>query len=373
MVASLLVPTLVFAAAAWWNRGEVLREGADAVDRTAAVMEEHAAKVFDTANLILAWVADHVSRLDAEAVAAPATSDLLRNMAQSFDQIVSVWVADADGQVRAGSQAWDPAVSIANREFFRAQRERADAGSHVSAAFTGRATTIASFAISRRRTDAAGGFAGTIHVALSPEYFARFYAEAAPPFQPRRGAVPCRWRHPRTAARERRGTHPLRPGKPRVPPHGGGAERGRVTDFSSFDGNRRVYAFRRVAAWPVYVSFGADEASLLDRWYANLRAYGGVAAAAALTLLLVAQLALRGARAAEVAEAALRREATARVAAEVRQAAEARFRAVFESRAVGMAVLDLASGRMLVANDRLLEMIGASRAAFETDDWDARR
>src|SRR4051794_33855357 len=110
MVASLLVPMLVFAAAAWWNRGEVLREGTDAVDRTAAVMEEHAAKVFDTANLILAWVGDHVARLDAEAVAAPATSALLRNMAQPFDQIVSVWVADADGRVRAGSQAWDPAV-----------------------------------------------------------------------------------------------------------------------------------------------------------------------------------------------------------------------------------------------------------------------
>ncbi|TDH61521.1 PAS domain S-box protein [Dankookia rubra] len=373
MAASLLVPMLVFAAAAWWNRGEVLREGTDAVDRTSAVMQEHAAKVFDTANLILAWVADHVGRLDAEAVAAPATSDLLRSMASSFDQIVSVWVADADGQVRAGSQAWDPSVSIADREFFRVQRERADAGSHVSAAFTGRATTIASFAVSRRRSDAAGNFAGTIHVALSPDYFARFYAEAAPPFRHAAalfradGAILVR--------------QPALPGAPdRVAPTspvfrrvGEGQARATFTDVSSLDGRRRVYSYRRVGTWPIYVSFGADADSLLDRWHGNLRVYGAVAAAAALTLLLVTWLALRGARAAEAAEAALRREATARAAAEARQAAEQRFRAVFESRAVGMAVLDLASGKMLVANDRLLEMTGTDRKAFEAGDWDWRR
>src|SRR3712207_6958994 len=44
-----------------------------------------------------------------------------------------------------------------------------------SAAFTGRATVLPSFAISRRRSDAAGRFAGIIHVSLSPGYFERFF------------------------------------------------------------------------------------------------------------------------------------------------------------------------------------------------------
>lgn len=373
MVASLLVPMLVFAAAAWWNRGEVLREGADAVERTAAVMEEHAAKVFDTADLILAWVTEHVNRLDAEAVAAPATSDLLRRMAQSFDQIVSVWVADADGHVRAGSQPWDPAVLIADREFFRIQRERADAGTYVSAAFTGRATTLPSFAVSRRRTDATGNFAGTIHVALSPGYFARFYAEAAPPFRHAAalfradGAILVR--QPALV----QGPGRLALTSPVFRRVGEGKARASFTDVSTLDGQRRVYAYRQVGARPVYVSFGADADALLDRWHGNLRVYGAVAAVAALTLLLIAWLALRGARAAEAAQAALRREATARATAEARQAAEARFRAVFESRAVGMAVFDLPTGRILVANDRLLEMTGSNRAAFEAGQWNWRR
>nr|WP_264185489.1 HWE histidine kinase domain-containing protein [Roseicella aerolata] len=373
LLASLLVPALVFGAAAWWNRGEVLREGADTVQRTTAIMHEHAAKILDTADLVLGRVAEHVDGMDVARLAAPETSTFLRRVRQPYEQFVSIWVADAGGYVLAGSQAWDPAISIADREFFRVHRERPDAGAFVSAAFTGRATTIASFAISRRRSDAAGGFAGTIHVALSPDYFARFYAEAAPPFAHAAGLFRTDGailaRHPALADAHSR----LGPGSPLLRHMAEGTERGVINEPSSLDGQTRLYAFRKVGAWPVYVGFGGDRAALLARWHGNLRAYGIVALAAALTLLLVAGLALRQARVAAAAEAALRREATARAAAEARQAAEARFRGVFESRGIGMAVFDLARCETILVNDCLLEMTGGSRAAFEEGRWDCRR
>ena len=373
LVAALLVPGLVFAAAGWWNRGEVLRDGSDTVGRTAAIMQEHAAKILDTADLVLSRAADHLERLDPAAVAAPGTSEALRAMKQPFEQFVSLWVSDAEGRVLAGSQAWDPAASIRDRDFFVAQRDGTAAGAYVSQAFTGRATTIASFAISRRRAAADGSFAGTIHVALSPEYFRHFYAEAAPPFRHAAGLFRADGailaRQPPLPG----GTDRLAMTSPVFRRVSAGQEQASFTDVSTLDGQQRVFAYRRVGAWPVYVSFGADADALLDRWRDNLRVYGVVAGAAALTLLLVAGLALRGARGAEQVQAALRREATARVAAEARQAAEARFRAVFESRAVGMAVLDVATSRILVANDRLLDMMGTSRAAFEAEGWDWRK
>jgi PAS domain-containing protein len=373
LLASLLVPALVFGAAAWWNRGEVLREGADTVQRTAAIMHEHAAKILDTADLVLDRVAERVDGMDAARLAAPETSAFLRRVRQPYEQFVSIWIADAEGTIRAGSQAWDPVRSIADREFFHVHRERPDAGTFVSAAFTGRATTMASFAVSRRRSDATGGFAGSIHVALSPDYFARFYAEAAPPFAHAAGLFrndgAILARHPVLTDGHGR----LGPGSPLLRHMAAGAERGVIGTPSSLDGQPRLYAFQKVGAWPVYVGFGADRAALLARWHGNLRAYGVVALAAALTLLLVAGLALRQARAAAAAEAALRREATARAAAEARQAAEARFRGVFESRGIGMAVYDLARCETILANDRLLEMTGGSRAAFEEGRWDCRR
>jgi hypothetical protein len=48
LVASLLVPALVFVAAAAWNRLEVLRENDETITRTAAILHEHAHKVFDS-------------------------------------------------------------------------------------------------------------------------------------------------------------------------------------------------------------------------------------------------------------------------------------------------------------------------------------
>ncbi|MFC7692040.1 hypothetical protein ACFQY5_23130 [Paeniroseomonas aquatica] len=181
LAAALLVPALVFGAAAWWNRADVLRGGTDAVERTTSVMHEHVAKVFETADLILDRAEDHLRGLP-RGGPGPGTSEFLSQMKAPLDHIVSIWVSDASGQVLAGSQAWDRSVSIADREFFRVHRDQPDLGTHVSGVFSGRATTVASFAISRRRSDAAGGFAGVIHVSFSPAYFSGFFAEAAPPF-----------------------------------------------------------------------------------------------------------------------------------------------------------------------------------------------
>lgn len=54
-------------------------------------------------------------------------------------------------------------------------------------------------------------------------------------------------------------------------------------------------------------------------------------------------------------------------------ASEARFRGVFESGVVGMCIYDTRSGKTLEVNDRLLEMTGGRREAFEQGVWDWRQ
>ena len=371
LVAAVVVPATVFGAAAWWNRGEVLREGGELVERTASIMHEHVAKVFDTADLVLDRVQDRIEELDDAEIAAPGISAFLAVVKQPLDQIVSVWVADASGHVIAGSQDWNRSTTIADRDFFSVQRDHEAAGTYVSAAFSGRATAIASFAVSRRRRGPDGRFLGTVHVSLSPDYFAHFFREAAP-F--RHAAVLLRNDGAILARDPPQDSQAwLSPTSPLMRAIGRRPEGMLGRDVSSLDGEDRFFSYRRVGRWPVYISFGADAEALLWRWRANLRAYGLVTLAASLTLFGTAWLALRRARAAEAAEAALALEAAARAAAEARQAAEARFRGVFESRAVGMSVFDLATGRTELCNDRLLEMTGGTRAEFEAGTWDWRR
>jgi signal transduction histidine kinase/CheY-like chemotaxis protein len=327
IVAAVLVPALAFVLAAWQKREDVLGEGQETTIRTAAVLHEQALKVFDTIELVLARVTDRVRERTWDEIAAPETSDFLRDLKAPLDQVVSIWVTDANGIVRAGSQGWTPGTSIGDRDFFRAQRER-DAGLFVSSAFSGRVTRTASFAISRRMPTPAGRFEGIVHVAVSPEYFERFFADVAPPVDHVAGLI--------RADGEILARQPERPEQSRLDPESPvrkaiqlAPDGGFFDRAGSIDGKRRFLAHRRVGGYPVYVVFGIDVATLLQRWYFHLWIYAAVAGAASAILLLVSGLALRRAKAEHAALFQLRQEV------EQREAAEAALRQAQKMEAVG--------------------------------------
>jgi signal transduction histidine kinase/CheY-like chemotaxis protein len=316
LVASLLVPAIVFVAASAWNRSEVLRENEETITRTAAILHEHAHKVFDTVELVIGRVEDRTHAMSWDEIATPETSAFLQRIKAPLEQVVSIWITDATGHVRAGSQPWDPAVTIDEREWFQAQRGR-DAGTYVSAQFQGKATRAASFAVSRRRTIPDGHFDGIIHVALSPEYFRRFFHEAVPPGPSAAGLIredgAILARSPSQVTYTRLG-----PDNILMRSIAAQSDGGVLFGVSSTDQRERYYAYRRVGAYPIYVAFGIDADVVMGRWYRNLRLYGAVALLSALTLLLVSWLALRRAQAEQEALIRLRHESEQRLAAEQR-------------------------------------------------------
>ena len=296
IAASLVGPAGLFAAATLHNRSEVLREGEATVARTAAVMDEHARKVFETGELVLGRVDDHIRGLEWSAISRPETSAFLAQLTTPLEQIVSIWVADDQGSVRAGSQRWNPAATIADRDFFQVHRER-DAGAYISTAFRGRATQVASFALSRRRSTADGQFDGTVHIALSPEYFTDYYGAVAPNLAHAAalvrsdGAILARSPQVNGSDSRHSADSPLMSqiaSSPNV---------GLFSAVSGQDGTDRIYAYRKVGGYPLYVGFGVDHAALLRRWYSNLVLFGSAAGAASLTMLLVSWLALRSVKA----------------------------------------------------------------------------
>jgi signal transduction histidine kinase/ActR/RegA family two-component response regulator/phenylpyruvate tautomerase PptA (4-oxalocrotonate tautomerase family) len=316
LVAALLVPAVVFAAAAAWNRAEVLHDNEETITRTTAILHEHARKVFDTVELVIGRVEDRTYGMSWEEIAAPETSVFLQRLKAPLEQAVSIWISDATGHVRAGSQPWDTNVTIDEREFFQAQRGR-DAGTYISAVFHGKATGRSSFAVSRRRSTPDGHFDGIIHVALSPEYFSRFFREAAPP-GPHAAALiredgSILARSPAQVAYSRLG-----PDNILMRSIAAQSDGGVLFGTSSTDQRERYYAYRHVGTYPVYVAFGIDAAVALGHWYRNLVVYGAVAALSALILWLVSWLALRRAQAEQEALIQLRHESEQRHAAEQR-------------------------------------------------------
>ena len=106
VAASLVVPAGLFIAAAVHDRATVLEEAQDAIIRSVSVMHEHARKVLETAELALARVNDRVDDLNWQQIAAPETSAFLSRLKAPLEQAVAIWVTDAQGVIRAGSQGW---------------------------------------------------------------------------------------------------------------------------------------------------------------------------------------------------------------------------------------------------------------------------
>ncbi len=371
VAASFVVPAGLFAAAAVHDRATVLEEAQHDIIRSVSVMHEHARKVLETAELALARVDDRVDDLNWQQIAAPETSAFLSRLKAPLEQAVAIWVTDAQGIVRAGSQEWDRAApGIASRDFFQAQRER-DAGTFISDAFQGKATARATFAVSRRRSTPDGRFDGIVHIGLDPEYFARFYAEAASDL-PHTGVLVradggVLIREPLRAGSMRLGAD-----SPMMREIAARPEQGFATAASSVDGKQRMYAYRKVSGYPLYVALGAEKAVVLQRWYAHLAVFAVVAAAASLALLLLSWLALRRVESERASTARLHtaldevQRETAR-----REAAEERVRQAQRMEAVGQLTAGIAHdfNNLLMAVMGSLELlrkhlpIGDERAA----------
>lgn len=327
LAVAMLVPAALFGSAAYQNRLDVLHTGRDAIVRTADIMHEHARKVFETQELALGQVDEHLSDWNWDRVAEPATSAYLIQLKRRLDQVISIWVADRNGIIRAGSESWPAGSDIAMRDYFIRQREL-DSGVFLSQPYVGLATKAASFALSRRRSSVTGAFDGTIHVAASPGYFQRFYAEAAPPYAHLAALIRADGfvlaRDPPDERVERLAADGTFAQQIAAEPMAGNF-RAALT----LDGVERDWSYRRVGSYPAYVIFGVERAVLLEQWYANLWVYGAFAGMAAITLLAVSWLALTRSQAEQTALDQLRREIIQR------QQAEQQLRHVQRLEAVG--------------------------------------
>ena len=293
LVASLAVPALLLALAAWQNLLLLQRQVEERVIIEAGNLEEHDLSAFKIYTMALGWVEERIRGQDWDDVEHNAELHRFLANLETLPQVDAVWIVDAAGHIRAGGRLFPVPrdAAMADDDAFVAQRE------HDSAVFVGSEhvdplTHDRVFDLSRRLTTADGGFAGAIIVSANPSYFRSFYANIAN----EKDSVACLLHADGSVL----AGYPEKGAPLTVDPNGSfmraiaATADGTVFRIASArDGIERVYAFHRLSGLPVDVVFGVPARDALPSWRANLVSYLLFAVPASLALFAVTWLATR--------------------------------------------------------------------------------
>ena len=123
-------------------------------------------------------------RAAAENILVPGVAELPHEIRQMvlFDRALTashvglVLGTDAEGVVRFATEAGALGASVADRDYFVAQRDAPGLGLYISRPQQGRLSGEPSIMLSRRREDALGNFAGVVAVTIRLSYFRELFA-----------------------------------------------------------------------------------------------------------------------------------------------------------------------------------------------------
>jgi signal transduction histidine kinase/CheY-like chemotaxis protein len=297
LVAAIILPSVYTAIVVYSDFRARVVSATDAATRTVRVAEEHALKVFDLNETLDARVDDLVHGLAAQQIRADEGDihDKLQQIGGGYPQVESVSIFGAKGVLLANSRYYPaPHASIADRDDFIGIRD-GKIIEHVSKIMTwhaGSGEAVFSTGIARRNRD--GSFAGLVSVALRQSYFESFYREL---LGYERGAM-------RVALRRADGallaSYPPLPAGQAAPPAELASALASDSRFGTLNVRQglhardgEIVAYRRVGAYPVYVSVGYSEAAIWDSWYRRALVFAASIFTPCIVLWVVLALSLK--------------------------------------------------------------------------------
>jgi signal transduction histidine kinase/CheY-like chemotaxis protein len=295
---AVLLPALLFAAAAWKDRSTILTEAeADGV-KIAALFREQAANLFTGHEVILDMIVDRVGGRDWDTIQS-STEDLLRElevMDLRLDDESAIVVVDATGKLRATTVHVQPSEPLpaADQYCFLALREKV-VESCISQPHTDPVSGRYLFTLSRR-LEKDGAFNGIAQVAISADYIVDLWASAAP----NPSDIVTMFKADGTVlaqSRQQSRTEPSLPdvGKSLMAKIGQN-DSGIIQAPLVSGGSDWITVFTKVPKSAVYISLSLDKSAVLATWYANLTVYGLVAASATAGIVMALGIALRRAQ-----------------------------------------------------------------------------
>jgi two-component system, NtrC family, sensor kinase len=316
MVASVVLPLVLFGFAAWLNYRHEEDVADDRIERSLDILHEHTLKVFQTVEGAIAEVNEIVRGMPDDAIRAdqPRLHERMRRIVEVLPQLRAIFLIDRDGRPLASSQLVPVPADLRSRErSFYNVHVGGDVGTFVSEVVEPRLAIFGTpfFVLSRRRPSADGTFNGVIAVAVVPQYFEEFYAligrSPGELYALLRTDGKFLARYPEPPDRLRA----VGPGLEAATAEG--RERAIRTGRSQIDGTERRVGYRKLEGFPVYAIAGIETSVIRGDWMSSMAGHLIFGVPATLFILLILAIALRRTRRLhdeaerrEAAEAALR-------------------------------------------------------------------
>jgi two-component system, NtrC family, sensor kinase len=316
MVASVVLPLMLFGFAAWLNYRHEEGVADDRIERSLDILHEHTLKVFQTVEGAIAEVNEIVRGMTDDAIRAdqPRLHERMKRIVEVLPQLRAIFLIDRDGRPLASSQLVQVPADLRSRErsFFNVHIA-GDVGTYVSEVVQPRLAIFGTpfFVLSRRRPSADGTFNGVIAVAVVPQYFEEFYTLI--------GRGPGELYALIRADGNFLARYPQPPDRLRAVGPGleaavaEGRERAIRTGRSQIDGAERRVGYRKLEGFPVYAIVGIETSAIRGEWMSTMAGHLIFGVPATLFILLILAMALRRTRRLhaeaerrEAAEAALR-------------------------------------------------------------------
>jgi two-component system NtrC family sensor kinase len=278
MVASVVLPVVLFVFASWISYRNIAAETDDRIDRSLDILHEHALKVLQTIQVVFGEI-DEITRAmsddDIRRNQGPLHARLLK-IVNTLPQLQTITILDRNGNPLVSSSVI-PVPSdfnLADRDYFQAQLRR-NAGTYVSAIHKPRMSGINTYfiAVSRRRPSIDGTFNGVISIAVLPSYFEGFYARMSHNevsyFALARADGSFLARYPLLKHRQSKlnAQSQFREGIAR------GLRRDIYTVDSQVDEVDRRIGYRKLAGFPLYVLAGVERSAIVNEWLSTMSSH----------------------------------------------------------------------------------------------------
>ena len=296
LVASIVAPAALFAFFAWNSYQTAMQTAHERADRFAAIVREHALKVFETISLTLENVDQRLQGVTWQEIqTSRPVWEQLREIEKRSDQVGAIFVTPPDGRNGLTTRVFPaPPTDFSDRDYFTAQREQ-NRGLYIGQAYVGKISGDPIFNFSIRRSSPDGRFDGIVGISAYVSYFQDYYQSIgiktdnfAVALLRDDGQVLVRYPHAEGKSALPTDFEPLEAMRT--------AEKGTFTALSPIDGKTRIAGYAKVGPYPVYASYGIDKGAIVAAWLKGVIPQAIITLLTGLALSLLSWFALRSAQ-----------------------------------------------------------------------------